>query len=246
MHYIGDPEAQVQDWQLQNLPDNCAVSAQVEIINQFRHHPISLDEANYVAYSNGWYHPGNGTAAGDMGNLLDAYGIDTHRVDHASAFDLARELEAGHRVIVSVRSDELWDTGPSGEFYHWFREELGLNVREFSPADHAVVVTGIDVSDPSHPMVVINDPGTPDGAGHLYPLDQFMSAWEHGDFFYVATNSSPGGHDLGAFDWSGILPGLTEVTIGAWTGDATLAVTAGEIVDELAHHVDWEAILQRI
>lgn len=246
MHYIGDPAAQIDDWHLQNLPDNCAVSAQVEIINQFRAHPISLDEANYVAYSNGWYHPGGGTEQADMGSLMDAYGVDTHRVDHASVFDLAKELEAGHRVIVSVKSDDLWDTGPLGEFYGWLCKQLGLDHAQFSPADHAVSVTGIDVSDPAHPMVVINDPGAPDGAGHPYPLEQFMDAWENSDFFYVATNTAPGGEVAGAFDWSSILPGVTEVAVGAWTGDATLAVAAGEIVDELVNHVNWDSILKQI
>ena len=49
-------------------------------------------------------------------------------------------------------------------------------------------MTGFDVSDPDNPMVIVNDPGHPDGQGHAYPLDRFMDAWENSNFIMTATD----------------------------------------------------------
>ena len=50
-------------------------------------------------------------------------------------------------------------------------------------------MTGFDVSDPDHPMVIVNDPGSPDGQGAAYPLDRFMDAWENSNFHMTATDN---------------------------------------------------------
>lgn len=229
------------------MDDNCAVAAQTTILNQYLDHQITLDEANYVAFSNGWYSPGFGTSPQDMGNLLEAYGISTHSIDHGTVQQLAQELQQGHRVIVGVNSSQLWDQGPMAEFWNWIIKVFGLDTAQFSPADHAIVVTGIDLSDLHNPQVIINDSGTADGAAHSYPLDRFMDAWENSDFNYVATSTPPSGggsldFDIGTFlGW-----GTTLVASASFGLDPVTAGVAGELVATLVDNFDWDNLLSTI
>lgn len=185
---IGNPAEQADFWQYQIAVDNCAVTAEMSLLNQFGI-DLNQEEAMYVSSSHGWYHTG-GTCPDDIGNLMELYGVPNHTVRHACLADLASELRQGHGVIVGVRSDQLWDQGPQADFWNFFKAACGLDTPEFSPADHAVVVTGIDVSDPEHPMVIVNDSGEPNGQAHAYPLDRFMDAWENSDFYYTATDAA--------------------------------------------------------
>ncbi len=244
--YIGDPDNQTQFWEPQNSNDTCAIVAQTSILNQFLDDPISQDEATYVAASNGWYQPGTGTMPDDVGNLLQAYGVPVHSVDNASIEQLASELQQGHRVIVGLNSDQLWDQGPLSDFWNWVIQEFGFDNSTFQPADHAVVVTGLDLSDIDNPKVIINDSGAPDGAGHSYPLDRFMDAWENSDFNYVATSIAPNGGgppniDIGQFlGWGATTAGLV---MGL---DPISAISAGRFVDSLVTNTDWDSVLSNI
>ena len=56
-------------------------------------------------------------------------------------------------------------------------------------ANHAVQVIGIDNSDPDNPVVILNDPGHPNGQGVRVAADDFMDAWEDSDNFMVSTVS---------------------------------------------------------
>ena len=248
-YFIGNPESQLDDWQLQNMPDNCAVAAETSLINQFLPEGLSLDDANYISMSNGWWGPGSGTDPSEIGNLMDIYGIPNHTVLNADVTDLAKELQSGHGVIVGVNSAELWDQGILGELKNWLIEHLGLDKSAFTQADHAIVVTGMDFTDPAHPMVIINDSGTPDGAGAAYPLEKFMDAWENSGFYYTATDLAlPPDQALGigAFDVGSFLGMGTSFIVGAMTGDLDAAVTAGTLVENIADSTDWDAILQMI
>ena len=53
--------------------------------------------------------------------------------------------------------------------------------------DHALIVAGIDMSDPNNPMVMVTDPGTGECA-KPYPLDQFMDAWSDSNCYMVSTD----------------------------------------------------------
>ncbi len=243
--HIGDPDFQQDYWELQNMPDNCAIAAQTSILNQFGI-DVSMDEANYVAVSNGWYSPGFGTSPDDLGNILEAYGIPTHAVENASVQQLANELQQGHRVLVGVNSDDLWDTGPMSEFWNWVGEIFGLDTSTFTPADHAIAVTGLDLSDIDNPQVIINDPGHPEGAGHSYPLDQFMDAWENSDFHYVSTSLAPGGASPLDFDIADYLGWGTTVAGVALGLDPISANAAGQFVNSLVENTDWDTVLASI
>lgn len=246
MFYIGDPEHHIDDFQFQELDDNCAVAAQASIIGNFIPGDLGVDEATYVAEANGWYVPGFGTAQEDMGNLFGAYGVPYHSVQDASVTDLLNELQQGHGIVASINSGDLWDQGPSGQFWDWLMDALGLDCSSFIPANHAVSVIGVDCSDPSHPMVILNDSGHPDGAGIMYPLDQFVDAWENSECSYVATDiAMPEAGPLG-FDISE-LPGMATRSVGGALGlDLPTAATAGQVVSELCEAVDWNVVLASI
>ena len=244
--FIGDPAAQMDNWILQDQMDNCAVAAEASLINQFTGGNLSLPEANYISAANGWWHPGMGTDPFEIGNLMDMYGIPNHTVMGASIHDLALELQAGNGVIVGVNSSELWDQGVWNDIKEFFAEAFGLDTAEINPADHAVVITGIDLSDPENPQIIINDSGTLDGKGKPYSLDQFRDAWSNSGFYYTATSEPipgspyPSPKDLG-------------IDLGDILGTATTLLTgdplAGELVNkgiDLLTDTDWESLLESV
>lgn len=159
--------------EVQTTDFTCAVVSQQMILRQFG---MDVSEAELVyAATSGGFLTRDGTSMDDVGRLLELHGVSSHRGYGMDG--LLDDLSHGHKVIVGVDSGELWGVDSP-------LEDL------ISPdgADHAVVVTGLDLSDPSNPMVVINDPGTPDGAGRAIPLEKFLDAWQDSGEFYVATD----------------------------------------------------------
>jgi len=173
--------------------DTCAIRSQEFIINQFIGKDIPEDTLVEEAKAHGWYD--HGTAPEDVGKLLELHGIPVNRYEHANIFNLTSELAQGHKVIIGVDSEELWQQNP---ILHDIAGFFG-----FTGADHAVVVSGIDTTDPDHPKVVISDPGTGDAA-KSYPLDQFVKAWQGGDFSMVSTQEPAPSHlpEMANFDYA--------------------------------------------
>lgn len=162
----------------QTYPDTCAIKSQQLIMNDFGI-PVSEDQCVEYSIQHGWYSgDGSGTQCEDVGKLLVDSGIPcTQRCD-ANVYDLANELAQGHKVIVGVDSGELWNGG----FMDWLKDFfLG------DTPDHALIVAGIDMTDPDNPMVVVTDPGTGECA-KAYPLDQFMDAWSDSNCYMVSTD----------------------------------------------------------
>ena len=156
--------------------DTCAIKSQQLILNEFG---IAVTEDQLVQYSSerGWYN-GNGTAMEDVGKILADAGIPCTQSVDANIYDIANELAQGHKVIVAVDSGELWDNG----ILDWLKDIfLG------DTPDHALIVAGIDMTDPNNPMVILTDPGTGQPA-QPYPLDQFMDAWGDSQNFMVSTD----------------------------------------------------------
>lgn len=162
----------------QSYPDTCAIRCQEFILEQFTGRDIPEDALVQQAMENSWYAPGGGTTPENVGNLLELNGIPIHRFQDATVFHLANELAQGHKVIVGVDSGELWQEHPILEA---IEDKLGID-----GADHAVVVSGIDTSNPTETHVIVSDPGTGEAAAS-YPLDQFVDAWKDSSFFMVAT-----------------------------------------------------------
>lgn len=186
---LGVPNAQADFWDMQEFADNCEPTAESFIIKQFGYDNISTNDFAYISNANGWYQPGGGTNPEHLGDMMDLFGIDNHTVSNATIQDLASEIANGHGVIVGVRADQLWDQGPLQDLWNWLADIFGFDNPVDAPADHAVCVTGIDMSDPDNPMVILNDPGHPNGQGAAYPLNRFMDAWENSNFVMNATDS---------------------------------------------------------
>lgn len=173
-NFIGEPGIYIP----QTTEFTCAVVSQEMILRQFG---IDVSEAKlvYEGVINGWLGD-YGTAIEDVGKLLDFHGVNNHMRLGATVDELLAELIRGHKVITAVDSGELW--GTDLPFSDWLFTD---------GADHALVVTGLDLSDPNHPQVYVNDPGDPNGAGKAYPLDHFLDAWSDSGNMYVATDAAP-------------------------------------------------------
>ena len=163
---------------LQQYSDTCAIKSQQIILNEFGF-DVTEDQLVQIAIEEGWYTGGgSGTTFENTGNLLEYAGIDVTRQADANVFNLVSELSQGHKVIVGVDSGELWH----GKFMGWLKDFFMGDT-----PDHALVVAGIDTSDPQNVMVIVDDPGTGD-YHKAYPLDQFMDAWSDAQCYMVSTN----------------------------------------------------------
>jgi hypothetical protein len=99
------------------------------------------------------------------------------------------------------------------------------------------------MSDPGHPMVIINDSGVPNGAAVKYPLNQFTDAWENSGFYYTAT-------DVPIPNSPHTSPNILGFDVGDFLGLGTTLVTGdpitGSIIHEMADKIDWDSLLQNI
>lgn len=163
-------------WVQQHYEDTCAIRCQELILRDFGVN-MSEDGLRREASTYGWYEPGGGTSPSDVGNLLELHGVPVQRYEDATIFNLTSELAQGHKVIVGVDSGELWNVG----LFEHIEDQLGL-----SGADHALLVSGIDTTDPAQVQVILTDPGSGDIA-KAYPLEQFIEAWKDSHCFMVAT-----------------------------------------------------------
>ena len=175
---FGTPGEDSHTWVEQTTPFTCAVVSQEMILHAFG---VNASEAQltYEATAHGWLTDG-GTSMDNMSRLLELHGVQTHAVPHGSVDALVAELAPGHKVIAAVDSGEMWKTDLPWE-----------DLFKSHGADHAIVITGLDMSDSTHPKICINDPGDPAGAGKAYPLDEFLNAWGDGGNMYVATDHAP-------------------------------------------------------
>ncbi|MGO4205013.1 hypothetical protein AB4Z09_25405 [Rhodococcus sp. TAF43] len=89
--------------------------------------------------------------------------------------DLAAKLADGYGVIAMVDSGELWT--PAEE------------IVEDNKPDHVLVVAGIDTD---RGVMILSDPGNPDGTGLEVPIAQFEDAWaDSGNTMLVADDTDP-------------------------------------------------------
>lgn len=194
---FGTPNEDKAFWQgKQHLSDDCAIKCQQFILEQFQGHGFSEDTLVREATEHGWYAPGHGTKFAHIGNLLELHGVAVTHYDHASQFHLAQELAQGHKVIAVVESDSLWNHNP---IFEALRDVLGIH----GTADHAVVVSGIDTSDPQHVQVLVSDPGNGDALAK-YPMEQFLEAWHGSNFLMIATHDPAPAHlpEMAHFNYS--------------------------------------------
>ena len=169
----GDAPMNIMSEDVQQIyPDTCAIKSQQLIMQDFGIH-FTEDQLRNEALMYGWYN--GGTAPEDVGKLLELHGIPVSQYENANIFNLVNELAQGHKVIVGVDSGELWG------------DNIFDKIFEDNAADHALIVSGVDTSDPNNVKVILTDPGT----GNLlkeYSMEDFVDAWEDSNCFMMATN----------------------------------------------------------
>ncbi len=163
----------------QYYDDTCAIQSQHLILQQYGI-DVTQEEMIAIAKENGWYAEGYGTPMNMVGKLLDYYGIDVKGSEGNNIFNLSNELAQGHQIIVGVDAYELI----------YPDETAGMDLVYGDAANHALVVVGIDTSDPDNVQVIVTDPGT-GNRQMAYPAEQFMDAWKDSNCFMVSTNDVP-------------------------------------------------------
>ncbi|WP_051458189.1 hypothetical protein [Microbispora sp. ATCC PTA-5024] len=182
----GDPAHEAAFWHEQAASDTCAIAAQEFVLDDLTGVPHTEAELTAVAEENGWYEPGHGTAMDDVGKVLEHYGVPVERFGHATIADLEGALAGGRDVVAGVDSGEIWEAQGLAQDLDGYPGIPGQG------ADHVVQVTGVDRTDPAHPMVLMNDSGSPSGAGAAVPLDVFLDAWGDSGNFMIAAGGTRG------------------------------------------------------
>jgi len=159
----------------QQYNDTCAIKSQQLILNEFGL-PVTEDQLVQQAEQFNIYTPGEGTSPADVGKLLELNGVSCTQHSNASIYDLTSALAQGQKVIIGVDSGELWQGEPMGDLLSG------------EQADHALIVAGIDTTNPNDVQVILTDPGTGEEAAR-YPMAQFLDAWQDSGNFMVTTDA---------------------------------------------------------
>lgn len=206
----GEPASDMDLWHMQEQMDTCAVASQEFVLEGLT--GVDFDEAALAqeAIDNGWYQPGGGTSMANLDSLLEAHGVATETHFDGTVTEIEQALAEGNKVIVPLDSGEIWEQGEDP-----YLDDIVGDPMPGQGADHAVEVIGV-VDTPEGRMVVLNDPGHPDGRGEMIPVAEFENAWADSDSFWV--NAGPTAND--SID---ALPGsLATATLGTSTsGDVT-------------------------
>ena len=157
--------------------DTCAIRSQELVLRSFGIE-TTQEELIKEAEDHGWYKEGDGTSIENVGNLLDLHDVPNHRMVNANVFNLVDELGQGHKVIVGVDLDEL----EGNSFWQSIKECLVGKT-----PNHAMIVSGINTTDPNNIKVVLTDPGTGKTLFEC-PYNKFLSAWNDSSCFMVATD----------------------------------------------------------
>ena len=159
----GTPTAWTADWFYQEVDGYCGPSSVAQIVSEYTGLDISdpqqlVDRALELGlFPNG--DPSQGMTSTNMEILMEDQGVPCH-LETSSVSDLEDKLSEGYGVIAMVDSGEIWYPG----------EET---VEDETP-DHALVVAGIDTE---RGVVILSDPGHPDGNQLEVPIDRFEDAW---------------------------------------------------------------------
>lgn len=188
----GNPDAAAEYWRPQHY-DDCGLMAVADVVGQLSGDMVSEQEIINVAQQTpSQTHPGSiyirpadvadpnsglGTDPHDIVVLLKQFGITAVITDEELADEpdgtptgmaaLAGYLDEGHKVIVGVNAETIWDV--AGDRTH---------------ADHAVVVTGIDTTER---VVHLNDSGIEGGRDEQVSIDTFAAAWATSDNTMIVT-----------------------------------------------------------
>lgn len=181
----GDPVAAARFWRHQEYDDDCVPMAVADVVGQLTGDQPTEEEIIAVAHlSRSTVHngpmytkpaknrPAQGTSFADEPALLAHYGIhavnsylaDGPKGDAPTGMDvLELALAEGRKVIVAVNAELIWG------------RPVTTKTRTGEPdANHAVVVTGIDIG---AGKVHVNDTGSVTGRDEQIPIDVFARSW---------------------------------------------------------------------
>ena len=193
----GDPDAAAKWWRYQKY-DDCLLMAAADVVGQVtgkepseeaiikkaQSTPSTLHPGSIYIKPSDAKHPnsGQGTMFADLPTLMAEYKVSAAVTDrqHAAAAGIPagisgieQELGTGHKVIVSVNGEMIWNIPVET------KDEFGN-----PQGDHAVVVTGVDTG---YGIVHLNDSGDPKGRDEQIPMALFLKAWDTSDQLIVVT-----------------------------------------------------------
>lgn len=169
---VGNPDQDMAYWHQQVTHDSCAIAGQQSVIEQLTGQHLDQNALIALAQAQGWY--SDGTPLEDCANLIKAFNLNADEHNEGTVDEIADQLAQGHGVLVALREETLLNLDPQSP----------VGAAPTIPgqgSDHVVEVIGIDKTDPSNPIVILNDPWAPIGAGERVPLAVFEAAWQTSD-----------------------------------------------------------------
>jgi hypothetical protein len=181
----GDPMGRADQWHQQGQNDlgyqqDCALASTSAVL---RDCGVDASESDVVdqAASAGLCETGNANPADNGGvqdgeaisELLSKNGVENRIENPQDVQELAAFVEQGHGVITEIDAEELWGT-PTEYSPAYYDADGRSNV------NHAVQVTGT-VRDSSGELtgIVVNDTGSPGGAGTVVPTERWDACWSN-------------------------------------------------------------------
>lgn len=178
----GNPAAWTLNWFYQQINGYCGPSAVGQIVAQYTGATITdpqqmVDRAIELGLMGD---PSEGMTLPNIEKLLEDQGVPS-TLTSSSLDDLRAKLDDGYGVIAMVDSGEIWH--PDQE-----TDDADL-------ADHVLVVAGID---DERGVVILSDPGVPNGDQLEVPIEQFDDAWADSERQMVVTDAPDAGLDTPA------------------------------------------------
>lgn len=168
----GNPAAWTLNWFYQQINGYCGPSAVGQIVAQYTGATITdpqelVDRAVELGLMGD---PGEGMTLPNIEKLLEDQGVPCSLT--SSSLDVLRaKLDAGYGVIAMVDSGEIWQPDQETD------DDL---------PDHVLVVAGID---DERGVVILSDPGVPNGDQLEVPIEQFDDAWADSGHQMVVTDA---------------------------------------------------------
>ena len=157
----GTPESELQFFDQQDADYSCAVATTNMMLNSIGLN-VGEETLSVIFENTGIYDPMKGTDPCRIDDVLNDIANSVNLPFGASEVHgftkdyLIDELNNGSPMLIAVDAGVLHDFVPPG-------------------SGHAVLLTGI-VETPEGTMAVVNDPGFPEGAGQVFPYEQFEKA----------------------------------------------------------------------
>ncbi|MDH6284663.1 C39 family peptidase [Prescottella agglutinans] len=169
----GNPAAWTLNWFYQQINGYCGPSAVGQIVAQYTGATITdpqelVDRAVELGLMGD---PSEGMTLPNIEKLLEDQGVPC-TLTNSSLDDLRAKLDAGYGVIAMVDSGEIWHPDQEAD--------------EDDLPDHVLVVAAID---DERGVVILSDPGVPNGDQLEAPIELFDDAWADSGHQMVVTDA---------------------------------------------------------